>query len=87
MAAQGSSMSQGVINDPGQAIDGDLPVPVIPGRRVGESNDGSDPFGLEPGGEAAIAERMVLGELAAFAVHGGIQARINDHQPLAHVAG
>ena len=81
MAAQGPGMSQGVINGPGQSIDGDLPIPIIPAGRVGESKDGSDPLGLEPFGEAAIAERMSQGEVAAFSVRGSVQPRVDDHEP------
>ena len=72
MAAQGPGMSQGVINGPGQSIDGDLPIPIIPAGWVGKSKDGSDPLGLEPFGEEAIAERMGLGEVAAFSVQCGV---------------
>ena len=83
MAAQRPGVSQGVINGPGQSIDGDLPVSIIPAGWVGEPNDGSDPLGLESLGEATIAERMRLGELAAFSVRSGIQPRVDDHEPRA----
>lgn len=82
MAAQGPGVSQGVINGPGQSIDGDLPIPIIPTRWVGEPNDGSNPLGLESFSEATIAERMGLGELAAFSVQSGVQPRVDDHEPM-----
>ncbi len=43
MAAQGPGVSQRVINGPGQSIDGDLPVPIIPAGWVGEPKDSSAP--------------------------------------------
>lgn len=50
---------------------------------VGESDDGSDPLVLEPFGEAAVAERVGPAEVAAISVQGGVQPRVDDHQPRA----
>src|SRR5262249_54827337 len=43
-------------------------------------NDGCNSLGLKPFGEAAIPEWVGLGEVTAFALQGGIQPRVDDHE-------
>src|SRR5262249_34543658 len=80
MAAQALGMPQAVIDGPAQPIQGDLPVSIIPARRVGDAKDGCDSLGLEPFGEEAIPKRVGPGEVTAFALQGGIQPRVDDYK-------